>query len=1037
MRLITASSLKSPATIAAGLVLTVVFGILSLSQLPVELLPDIARPQIGIRTDWRAQTPREVEAQIVEPEEQVLQGTPGLRQMEGHAGFGEAHIDLTFPLGTNMDRALSDVVARLNRIQTLPTDAQKPLAQLVDSNDRNSLLLSVFLQQLPASAGDLSGNVRFIRDSVVPTLQAVQGVGTVQFTGDGVADELQILFNPIRAAQLNIQIPKLASQIGESDDISAGTLDVGRYKLGISFRGRYSDDQLKDTVLDWRSGNPILLRDIANIRVGQARREGFAYYNGRPAIEIDVFRAAGANVLATVKNIKTELDSLNAGDAKARGVVLRYADDATPFIRRTLSLAGFDVLLGIVLAICALRYFLQEWRATLVAAAAIPISLFAVMILLRVSGRSLNVVSLAACAVSIGMILDASIVVLENILRLRESGAPVAESAHDGTHQVWRALFASTVTNMAIFLPVMFLEDVEGQLYSTFAIPIIFAILVSFVVAIAVVPVASVHFMKTDVRTDRLSPAWSRMAGRAMSLTESPRERRWWIASLIAISVAGSWLLFPAVHYLPQVQRGAVRVALQYPPGSTEEHADRDIAQPLIRRLAPYGSSAGPIADWYLNADLAGKMQMTLWTNGRREAARMERILRTDILKGLPDAVGFASEDDLFEGFDQGRAVSIDIQSQDTGAMRAAARTGFEAISTQFPGAVIETQPGLDYDQPQLELRPNDRAIAETGWTRADLSNLVQALGEGLYIGQRFEDGEQLYLILKSATSTSPAALQNTPVATPQGNVTYLGRLVSFRRTLDAGGILTLNGLQTFALNIQPPANVAPADMLATIRRDIEPRIRSALPADGSITYGAVADDLSTALGSIGEIIAIAVLILLAIMAALFRSLRDAAIAVVGLPLGCVGGVLAIRLLNFVVSQPLDLFTLIGFIVVIGLGVNNTILLVARTREAEAEGMTRDAAVRSSLETRLRPICTGTLAVVAGMLPLLVIPGSGVEIYRGLGAVIIGGVLVSHVFTVILIPALLRIGEWRLDAKTQMLRSWLPGKPVASKAPVR
>jgi multidrug efflux pump subunit AcrB len=1034
MRVITGSSLKSPAAIAAGVAVVMLFGIFSLTRLPIAGLPEIDRPQIDVVTDWRAQTPREVEAQVVEPEEQVLQGIPGLQEMEGHAGFGEAHIDLTFPLGTNMDSTLVDVVGRLNRVQSLPVDAQKPLAQLVNTSDRNAILLSVFLENLPGNTADLASNVGFIRDTVVPALQAIPGVGTVQFTGDGVADELQILFNPMRAAQLNIQIPKLASQIGDSDDVSGGTLDVGRHKYGISFRGRYPIDGLKQTVLDWRSGNPVLLGDIATIRVGHARREGFAYHDGRPAIEIDVFRAAGANVLTTVGDIKSELQRLNDADAKARNVVLQYANDPTPFVRSATRLVSFDVALGIGLAVCVLWFFLREWHATLVVSSAIPICMCAVVILLYLCGQSLNVVSLAALAVAIGMILDASIVVLENILRLREAGAPIAQSAHDGTHQVWRALFASTVTNVAIFLPVILLKDVEGQLFSTFAITIAFAVLASFAVAITVVPVGSVLFMKTRMRVHELTPLWTGIADRAMRLTQSPRERRYWIFGLIGSSLLGTWLLFPTVHYLPQVKRGAIDVSVQYPPGATQDFADRQIAQPLIRRLAPYNSESGPIADWYLKSDAVGRLNMTLWMRHPAEAAHLETLIRTEILKGLPDAVGFASQDSLFGGFDQGGVVSIDIQSQDNDAMRAAARKGFDALAALFPGAVIDAEPSLDYDAPQLELNPNDRAIAEAGWTRVEIAQLVQALGAGLYIGQRFEDGEQLYLILKSAISSSPAALQETPVATPQGNVVYFGRLVSFRRTLDASGIYTRNGLQTYALDFQPPAHMAPATALAAIRRSVEPQIRSVLASDASVSYGAGADDRTDALRAIGENFVLAVVILLAIMAALFRSVIDAAIAAIGLPLGAVGGVLSVRLLNVFVFQPLDLFALIGFVVVIGLAVNNTILLVARTREAEAEGLSREAAVRSSLETRLRPIFTSTLTVVAGMLPLLIIPGPGVEIYRGLAAVIIGGVLVSHVFTLFLMPPLLR-GE--RETKGRVLSSLVGANAEIFKGTIR
>jgi multidrug efflux pump subunit AcrB len=1013
MRAITRSSLKSPAVILAGVGLVILFGLFALYRLPVELLPEIARPQIGIETDWRAQTPREVESQIVEPEEQAIQGMAGLKEMEGHANFGESYITLTFPLGTDMNAALVDVIGRLNRIQTLPVDAQKPLAQFANKKDKDAILLSIFLQRLPGNTADLSSNESFIRNTIVPQLQAISGVGTVNFTGEGAADELQVIFNPMRAAQLAIQIPKIALLIGASDDISGGTIDVGRRKYGLSFRGRYSIDGLKQTVLDWRSGNPVTLGDIADVQIGQARRQGFAYHNGHPALEIDVFRAPGANVLTTVRAIKGVLRDLNNGAAKDHSVVLQYAADPTPFIRHSVSLVTLDIFLGIALAICVLFFFMREWHATFIISSAIPICMFAVIIVLQLAGRSLNVVSLAGLAVASGIMLDAAIVVLENILRMRELGEPAEQSAHDGTHEVWRALLASTATNVAIFLPVIFLKNVEGQIFSDIALTVALSVLASFIVAITVVPVASLLFMKTRYKIHELSAVWGQIADKVMDLTDAPLNRRFWIAGLIAGSILGTWIMLPSVHYLPYVKRGSIDVSLQYPPGATLDFADKQIARPLIQRLARYmdPSSEPRIADSYLTVDTTGYMNVALRMQHARDIGRMQDILRNDILKGLPDTVGFTNEESLFDGFDEGGALSINIQSGDTDAMRAAARKGFDLLTARFPDAVITTQPALDYDEPQIELQPNDRAIAEAGWARTDVANILQALGEGLYIGQRFDDGEQLYLILKAPPPGSQSALDNTPIVTPQGQVIYFGSLVTAESTLAPSGIYTLNGLQTFAVNFQPPEHVALGEALADIRQKVEPQIRARLPSDGTITYGAAADDLNDALWSMGENFALAVVILFLIMTALFRSLRDAAIAVIVLPLGMVGGMFALRVLGLFVFQPLDLLTMIGFFIVLGLVVNNTVLLVSRTRAAEAEGMSRVAAVRLSLETRLRPIFTSTLTAVAGMLPLLLIAGPGAEIYRGLSAVVVGGVLVSHVFTVVLVPALLRLGE--------------------------
>jgi len=633
------------------------------------------------------------------------------------------------------------------------------------------------------------------------------------------------------------------------------------------------------------------------------------------------------------------------------------------------------------------------------------------------------VVSLAGLAFATGMVLDAAIVAFENILRLRERGMPATEAAVTGTDQVWGALLASTATNVAIFVPVIFLKDVEGQLFADLSLTIAFAVFVSLIVAVAVVPVASVLFLKTRPKVAELASVWRRITNVVMNLTDTPRKRQLWIGGLIVGSILGTWLFLPSLQYLPQVKRAAIDGFIQYPTGATIDFADKEIAQPMVRRLAPYmsGEKQPKLLNYYIQTYGPGAMGIGVRVPNDEDFPALEKIVRDDIIKDLPDTQAFAQMGSLFGGFDEGGGISINIQSNDQAAARAAAKDGMALLTKEFPDAVVNANPSLDIDQPQLKMIPDDRSIAEAGWTRGDVGSLVQAFGEGLYVGQRYDGERQLFLILKSQPLDSPDALNDVPVATPSNTTVPFGHLVSMQRTLAASGIYRLARRRTFQINFQPPRGMALQDAVRKIKSDVEPQIRKHLPSDGTVNYGAAANHLDNALWSMGKNFGLAVLLLFLIMAALFKSVWDSFIATIALPLGTVGGVIALRILGLFVFQPLDLLTMIGFIIVLGLVVNNTILLVARTRQAEAEGMSRVDAVRSSLETRLRPIFSSTLTAVFGMLPLVLIPGPGAEIYRGLGAVIVGGILVSHVFTLVLMPAMLRLGE-----KAQALRQAPP-----------
>lgn len=1039
MRALTGASLRSPAAVAVGVAITILFGAFALYNLPIQLFPDIDRPQIGIQTGWRAASPREVELQILQPEEEVLQGIPGLVQMNGYANQGGAYVNLTFALGTDIKQTLIDVVARLNRIPSLPPDSERPFVQLANQQDANNSLLYVFMQKLPGNKRDVQSYVSFLRYNVIPRIEAIPGVGSVQFEQSGAPEELDIVFDPVRAAALGVQIPQVASQISGPDDVSGGMVDAGRRQYELSFRGRYSVEDLKGLILAWRNGKPVYLGDVADVKIGTGRRTTFAYQNGNPALGFRITRQDGANVLATVEAVKAELQKIDDGPAREQGVHLEYSFDPSHFINQAIGMVTSDLIFGIILAIGVLWFFMREWRATIIISSAIPICLLAVVVLLELFGRTLNVVSLAGLAFATGMVLDAAIVALENILRLRERGMPAREAAQTGTDQVWGALLASTATNVAIFLPVIFLKDVEGQLFADLSLTIAASVLVSLIVALTVVPVLSVSLLHTRPKVPEFAHVWRGITDRVLATTNTPRKRRNWIVGLISASVVGTWALMPSLNYLPDVKRAAIDAFFILPPGASTSFTENALAKPIIKRLTPYmqGKKTPNLLNYYVMSYGPGDLEVAVRTQDDADMPGFIPVVRNEIFKDLPDTQAFASEGSMFGGFDEGGGVSINIQSTDADAMRAAGKRGFELLNDRFgqTDAVINPQPSLDYDQPQLKITPDDRAISEAGWSRTEVGQVVQAFGEGLYVGQRYDGEKRLYLILKSQPIASPEALANMPVATPSGRVEPLGQMIQAKEILAPSGVYRLDRRRTIALNFRPPTGMALGDAMKIIRNDIEPQIRKALPPDGRVSYGAAASHLDNALWTMGKNFSLAVLILFLIMAALFKSVRDSAIATIALPLGTVGGMAALKVLNLFVSQPLDLLTMVGFIVVLGLVVNNTILLVARTRQAEAEGMSRVDAVRSSLETRLRPIFSSTLTAIFGMLPLVIIPGAGAEIYRGLGAVIVGGILVSHVFTLVLIPAMLRLGEESLAARqAPQTPAMPPGRPQRAAA---
>ena len=343
-----------------------------------------------------------------------------------------------------------------------------------------------------------------------------------------------------------------------------------------------------------------------------------------------------------------------------------------------------------------------------------------------------------------------------------------------------------------------------------------------------------------------------------------------------------------------------------------------------------------------------------------------------------------------------------------------AALHAFIPISAMYPNT--QPRPGLELAQPELRLIPNERRISEAGWDRSIVAALAQTLGDGRFVGDYFNGEETLDIILRAMPWNTPEDLESIPVMTSNAGILPLNELVDVVRTAGPEEIRRINRRRTVTLEVSPPPTVSLEEALNKIRTEVEPQIRAQLPEDGDIQYGGTADKLDTALTNMSGSCLLAITILYLLMSALFHSFRDSLLVMLSIPLATFGGVLALYIINLVIFQSMDLLTMIGFIILLGLVVNNAILLVHQARAAEREGYSRKDAVEEAVFIRLRPIMMSTLTSIFGMLPLLLNPGAGTELYRGLAGVIVGGMLVSTFFTLILLPSLLRIGESKKPA---------------------
>ncbi len=1002
-------ALANPVAVTVAVLLAFLFGAISLARLPVQLTPEVERPEISITTRWRSAAPQEVESEIIEPQEDALRGVPGAVEMLAQARNGSGLITLTFEAGINLDRALLEVISRLNRVPSYPVDADEPVISTGGGNGR--AIAWFIIKPMAGNTRDIASYNDYLEEVVQSRFERVPGVALSQVRG-GREREVRISFDPYRAAALDVQLPEVLGLLGASD-VSAGTADVGRRRYTLRFNGAYQLEDLASLIIDWREGSPVLLRDVADVELRLVDRTGFVIQNGEPAMAVNAYRETGVNVIRVMQGLQQAAAELAAGPLQRANLSIEQVYDETIYIDRSLALVGSNLGLGVLLAVGVLWWFLRRLRATLIVALAIPASIFATFIILDLTGRTVNVISLAGIAFAVGMVLDAAIVVLENIVRLREQGMAPLTAAKRGTLQVWGALLASTATTVAIFLPVVFLQEEAGQLFADLALTIAVAVIFSLIIALLVLPTAAAKWLREGELKDPHHHWWNEISNRVMGLTDGPLQRAFWIIVLLTVPLYVVYTLKPDADYLPTGNRNLVLMFINPPPGQSMDVAEHEMGGTIIKTLAPHiaGIAQPYMKDYFFVVTANG-----VFLGGRTVEPEQTRELLpilNSVAQNLPDTIGVALQASLFAGTGTDHSIDVNIQGRDLEAILAAARESFRLIPEIIPGSRIRPFPGLALDDPELRLLPREQRIAEVGWSRETMGSIIRTLGDGLLVSDYFDGEETLDVVLRATPWDVPEELMSTPLATPNAGVLPLGEMVEMQRTAGPNELRRLDRRRTVTLQVRPPADVSLEVALNKLKTEYEPNIYRQLPLDASVSYSGSANKLESALQTMAGAFVLAIIILYLLMSALFRSFKDSLLVLLVIPLATVGGVSALAVMNLYVHQPMDLLTMIGFVILLGLVINNAILLVHQTRAAEREGMSRRDAVNNAVHLRLRPILMTTLTSIFGMLPLLLIPGAGSELYRGLAGVIVGGMTVSTVFTLILLPSLLRIGEKR------------------------
>lgn len=1011
---ITRNSIKNPAAIAVIAALILLFGSISLLKLPIQLTPDIEQPQITIGTGWRAAAPEEIESVIIEPIENVVKNTRGVTDVTTSIQRGFGNITLTFDVGADMQRAMLDVLNNLNQAPPLPLDAFEPVVSAGGGRGGPNAA-SLLVRPIPGSDLDtLANHQKLIEDVIEPRLARISGVGQVNLNSQRPR-ELRITFDPYQTAALGIPVSQISSTIARASDVSGGFADVGRRQYTVRFAGQYTVDNLQDMIVSYSGERPVYLKDIATVEDTLVDRFGFTLRNGAPAYYITISRGNDANTVKLLDDINSAIKELNEGHLLDAGLMIDLSFDSSVHIRNALTLVKSNLGLGVLLALSILWLFLRGWKATLIIAMTIPLSVMVAFLALSLLERSLNVISLAGLAFAVGLVLDAAIIVQENIVRLRGEGLDSKKAVLRGATQVTGALFASTATSVAIFLPILFMEGIEGQLFSDLALTLSIAVIASMVSAITILPVASHFFLRQEQKEDPYEPYWQKLTNGIIRLTDSKTKRLMWIGGLLAGSAVISLTLMPRTDFMPRTPIDGFFFSLNLPPGGNIQFLDEELAARFKDQIKPYmsGDAEPKVKSYNFYSYGPNATGGFIYADDPTRVEELMQVVQTEVLAGLPDTQVFLFRGSMINvsGGGNGRSINLNLQGPDMAALMAAAQVGLGSIQENMPGTSAQPVPGLSMAEPELQLIPNDRRITQAGMNRMDVANAVRAFTGGMFISEYFDGNDRMNVILRANDWNNPDQLAAMPMYTPLSGIQTLGELAEVTRTVGPTQLRRVDGKRTVSLIIRPPETMSLEEAMEYIDQTVIPDIERVLPSDASLQIAGNANRMNDAIQDMLSNFLLALMILFLLMTALFKSAKDSLLVLTVMPMAVAGGVVGLWILNLFTFQSLDLLTMIGFIILLGLVVNNAILLVDQTRYAERQGMNRIDAVTQAIRIRARPVYMSTLTSLFGMLPLMLMPGVGSEIYRGLATVIVGGMAISAMFTLILLPALLRMGE--------------------------
>ncbi len=1018
-----------------GLVVCVL-GVAAAMRVPVQMIPDLDVRTISIRTTWPGATPQDVEKEILIEQEEYLRTIPNLERLLATATFGEGRIELEFPFGVDINEALIRTQNALAQVPDYPENVDEP--RIYASSFSENAFMFFRISPLPGNPRGLDMDMMrdFIEDSVRARLERVPGVSQVDVNG-GAERQVQIIVDPARLAERRVTLNDLRSALrARNRDASGGDIDSGKRRYLVRTVGRYDSLQsVADTVIAARGDALIRLRDVAEVRLDHFELRSTSFMNGEPGLSLSVRREPGSNVIEIKRAMQPVLQEIAREVLDPRGMRIAPISDDVRYVEASIANVWKNLALGALLATLVMYLFLRSVPLTLTGVIGIPICTIAAFIGLLAAGRTINVISLAGVAFAIGMTLDNSIVVLESIERERRRGLGALAAAVSGVERVWPAVLASTMTTVLVFAPIVFIEEEAGQLYSDVAIAVSASILASMLVAITVIPAESARLASraATAPADGGSRLYIGILAASRWLTATSTRRAVCVIGTLLVTGTVIWALTPPAEYLPEGEEPKIFSLMIAPPGYNLDEMLR-IAEEVQSGFLPYLDDE-PASFESGTSEVPALAYFTLWVQPQslraivepKDPAQIEPLMHIldQRFAGYPGMRAFSSRGSIITSNDGGtRSVNVEISGADLATLYEAGTRVIERAERVLEDPQVRSEPGsLSLAQPLVELVPRWERAAELGFTAEELGYAIGALTDGAYVDEFFfgDDKIDMFLFSSAGQAQELSRIAELPVYAPAGSVVPVGAVAKLVETVDTDTIRRVDGRRTVTVYIVPPRSIALETAIERVRTDVLGTLaeEGALPRGVSFEITGAGDQLDATRQSLSGNVIIALILCYLVLVAIFTHWGYPLVILAAVPLGIAGGIIGLALLNAggsllpliglaPISQPFDMITMLGFLILVGIVVNNPILIVDRAlANVRAEGMSAESAVAEAVDARLRPVMMTMITTVFGLAPLVFLPGAGTELYRGVGAIVLFGLLFATLVTLSFLPSLL------------------------------